>query len=167
MLRNRFYFIITFLLWSSKLRVIQETNQSIDTLNYWRKRAETGRDFLRSSSQHHPLYGPCRSHMSVRYIEVLIRVNVKRDLLRHYTSWIFVCRRLMFFTVGFEGRKRGGLDVVRNWVTYCNPLTQERLLKLCAFHKGNSEHERLTAASEARVSKSNLNHATLKPSKKW
>ena len=29
MLRNRFYFIITFLLWSSKLRVIQETNQSI------------------------------------------------------------------------------------------------------------------------------------------
>ena len=30
MLRNRFYFIITFLLWSSKLRVIQETNQSID-----------------------------------------------------------------------------------------------------------------------------------------
>ena len=28
MLRNRFYFIITSLLWSSKLRVIQETNQS-------------------------------------------------------------------------------------------------------------------------------------------
>ena len=35
MLRNCFYFIITSLLWSSKLRVIQETNQSIATGTFY------------------------------------------------------------------------------------------------------------------------------------